>query len=209
MKTHKFKIETIATVQTIGDPKTATKVLFALHGYGQLSEFFSRKFSNMSPDYFIIVPEGPHRFYLEGSSGRVGASWMTKEKREEDILNYINYLNSVWLYFSEEFNFQEKILLGFSQGGATAARWHEKGNFGATKFILWGAVFPPDLSQNWNIKFNNTLNYFVVGTNDPYYSEEKIRSQIQYFEEKSVNFTSIMFDGKHEIENKTLLKICP
>jgi predicted esterase len=146
---------------------------------------------------------------LQGTSGRVGASWMTKEKRAEDILDYVNYLNTVWLHFSKDFQFTEKILLGFSQGGATAARWHAQGIFTPSTFILWGAVFPPDLNQNWNSKFNQTTNYFIVGTRDPYYSEEKITAQIKYFEEKSVNFTTVTFDGEHEIEHKTLLEICP
>ena len=42
--------------------------------------------------YTIIAPQGLHKFYLEGTSGRVGASWMTKENREDDIKNYLVYL---------------------------------------------------------------------------------------------------------------------
>jgi hypothetical protein len=71
------------------------KILIALHSYGQLAQFFYRKISFLSDDWGILVPEGPHRFYLEGSSGRVGASWMTKEWRTQDIEDNIAYLQQL------------------------------------------------------------------------------------------------------------------
>ena len=69
----------------LNEGTNAKKVLYVLHGYGQLAEFFVRKFRELGDEYLIVAPEGMHRFYLQGSSGRVGASWMTKEDREQDI----------------------------------------------------------------------------------------------------------------------------
>jgi predicted esterase len=209
MKTHKIKIQTTANVCTYGDPKKAKHIFLALHGYGQLSQFFIRKFQLLSDDYFVVVPEGLHRFYLEGTSGRVGASWMTKEKRENDIHDYVNYLNEVYNNFSSTYHFESRILLGFSQGGSTASRWQKMGNFNATCFILWSAVFPSDLEQSWEVNFEKSQNYFVVGDEDPYYDPKKIATQTQYFIEKSVNFTTLVFKGNHNIDPSTLLKLCP
>lgn len=206
---HKFTTRKTASYTTYGDPKTATRIIFALHGYGQLSRFFIEKFQALSNDYFIIAPEGLHRFYLKGSSGRVGASWMTKEQRSDDIQDYIQYLDGLWKEVSANYSFETKILLGFSQGGATASRWQQFGTFNASTVILWGAVFPTDHGQDWKSTFKLTTNYFVVGNEDPYYDTEKIEAQTQFFEEKSVNFTTVIFNGKHEIDQPTLLKICP
>ena len=76
------------------------EILIALHGYGQLGQFFFRKFSAIEKKIGIVIPEGPHRFYLEGSSGRVGASWMTREWRETDIAENTQYLLSTYsLYY--------------------------------------------------------------------------------------------------------------
>ena len=36
-----------------------------------------------------MAPEGLSRFYLEGFSGKVGATWMTREDRLNDIDNYL------------------------------------------------------------------------------------------------------------------------
>ena len=95
-----------------------------MHGYGQMAKFFIRKFQSAEElGYTIIAPQGLHKFYLEGTSGRVGASWMTKENREDDIQNYLIYLNAVHSEISSEKNWDEIVILGFSQGVATAFRW--------------------------------------------------------------------------------------
>jgi hypothetical protein len=69
-----------------GNP-TAKNLLYVLHGYGHLAPYFIRKFNSLE-DSFIVAPEGMYRFYLYGSSGRVGACWMTKEERLDDALDF-------------------------------------------------------------------------------------------------------------------------
>ena len=68
--------------------KNTTNIWLALHGYGQLVEYFKRHFVPLSQDTrAFLFPQGPHKFYLQGTEGRVGASWMTKEDRLIDIDN--------------------------------------------------------------------------------------------------------------------------
>ena len=93
---------------THGDPLKANQIVYVLHGYGQLAEFFIRKFQHLSDDYFIVAPEGMHRFYLSGSSGRVGASWMTKEERETDIQDNLNWLNALDTELCAKYTFERK-----------------------------------------------------------------------------------------------------
>ena len=200
MSSQKITVKKTAVYHTFGHPETATKIIFALHGYGQLAQYFIRKFQNLSDDYFVIAPEGLHRFYLSGSSGRVGASWMTKEKRLNDINDNIDYLNQLWLQFKSKHLFDKHILLGFSQGGATASRWHQLGNFNADQFILWASVFPPDLNQEWTHIFNQSDNHFVVGSKDEYYNTKKITDQEDYFKQNHVKFRTRIYDGKHSID---------
>ncbi len=109
-----IQVNKSANFVTHGNPNTAKIIVFALHGYGQLAEFFVRKFNVLNEtDYFIVAPEGLHRFYLKGASGRVGASWMTKQERQSDINDYINYLDDVWLKINSEYNFEKKYYLVF------------------------------------------------------------------------------------------------
>ncbi|MEZ4763957.1 MAG: hypothetical protein R3C26_12480 [Calditrichia bacterium] len=35
------------------------------------------------------------RFYLQSTNGRIGATWMTREDRENEIADYLAYLNNL------------------------------------------------------------------------------------------------------------------
>lgn len=202
-------IKKTARYSTYGNPETADTVWVVLHGYGQLTPYFIRKFHSLDPDNnFVIAPEGLHRFYLNGTSGRVGASWMTKEEREQDISDNINYLNDLKTNVIDQHVFNKKILLGFSQGGATACRWHEQGNFKADYFVLWASVFPPDLDISLASSiFHESNNYFVVGSKDEYYNSENRNLLIQSLKDKQLHFNTKIFDGAHTIDDTTLIQI--
>ena len=188
---------------THGNIGKANKLLFVLHGYGQLAEFFIRKFHFLEDDYFIVAPEGMHRFYLKGSSGRVGASWMTKEDREADIKDNINYLNQLYDVISSNKKFDQIILLGFSQGGATAARWFNSFQKQIDAHISWASVYPPDLELTTHKK--NKSNYFAIGDKDEYFSEQSLKETIIFYE--NMNYTTYTFNDKHNIEPLTLKEI--
>jgi predicted esterase len=200
-------IKKTAKYVTYGNPKTADTIIFVLHGYGQLADFFIRKFNILNKEkYFVVAPEGLHRFYLKGSSGRVGASWMTKERRADDINDYINFLNQLWEQLSSKYSFDKKYLLGFSQGGATASRWHCLGDFKADKFILWAAIFPPDMEKDYCDNFNQSINYFVFGNEDEYYTQGEVDEHYLSLKHQ-FDFELIKFEGKHNICSKTLLNL--
>ena len=193
---------------TLGTPRNGKKLLIALHGYGHLAEFFIRKFNSVDLDECVVLcPEGLNRFYQSGTNGRVGASWMTKEDRENDIEDYITFLNTLLERFTSQFQFSAIHLLGFSQGGATASRWLAKNNTSFDKFILWSTVFPPDMEPIYFKKFNTSKNYFVFGTKDEYYSTEQVNSHFDHLCRLNIPFQMINFDGNHNIDTNTLQKI--
>lgn len=190
--------------QVLNEGTNSKKALYVLHGYGQLTEFFIRKFRSLANDFIIIAPEGMHRFYLNGASGRVGASWMTKEARESDISDNMSFLDTLDAKLSEEYQFEERYLLGFSQGGATAARWDQLGSTQFDALILWACVFPPDL-PNIIASSPKKANYFVIGDQDEFYSEENQEQLIQEYSAK--NYRIKRYAGKHDILNNTLTEI--
>lgn len=205
---HQFKINKTVRYFTHGNAETAKNIWIVLHGYGQLPYYFIRKFESLDPtENFVVAPEGMHRFYLEGTSGRVGASWMTKEARLDDINDNTNYLDALAKELLSTNKFTNKILLGFSQGGATATRWHESGNFNANIFVLWASVFPPDLDFDPNqSSLMKSQNYFVLGKNDPYFKGKESEVK-KLFKSQDFNFKIIDFDGNHEIDKKPLIEI--
>lgn len=193
---------------TWGDPVKAEHLLIAIHGYGQLAPYFVRKFNQLDPEkYFVVCPEGPHRFYLSGSAGRVGASWMTKEDRLNDIDDYIAFLNTLNRAILNENDFTTKTLLGFSQGGATASRWIAYGDCTFDQFLLWAAVFPPDMSPEAFVKFKSVKNHFIIGTEDEYTPLEKAKEYHAALNKFGMNFEFIKFEGKHVIDTALLQQL--
>ena len=71
----------------IGEANFSTKkVWIVCHGYAMLSEFFIKKFEILNDGSTVIVaPEALNRFYITEDFSRVGASWMTKLEKENDI----------------------------------------------------------------------------------------------------------------------------
>ena len=179
------------------------KILIALHGYGQLAQFFYKKISFLSEDWGILVPEGPHRFYLEATSGRVGASWMTKEWRTQDIEDNIAYLQQLIEKVRAEHPHTTFHLLGFSQGGATAARLFQRCPELFAQLILWASVFPPDLEKQV-FPTEKKLD-FVLGKQDPYFD---LKSRMMALEEyDNRGFQNYNFEGGHDIDQQTLLAV--
>lgn len=195
-----FNIERQLRYYTFGN-KQSKKLLVVLHGYGQLAKFFIRKFSDLQNDFLIIAPEGVHRFYLSGSSGRVGASWMTKEDRIHDINANNRMLNSLVTFLQKNNACTEVYVLGFSQGGATAARFCSETKLNITELILWACVFPPDLEVKMD-QLINCKKTFVLGQNDEYFRGEEKEKTVKYYEE--LGFKTKLFQGTHDIDSSTL-----
>jgi predicted esterase len=179
--------------------ETTHTLVYVLHGYGQLAEYFLRKVNEVSPELTTFVaPEGMHRFYLEGTSGRVGASWMTKEARETDIRENTEMLDQLHKQLVEEFQPKRIIIIGFSQGGATAARWIANGHVHADVFVSWASVFPPDLSfPTETIAAKARQRYFVLGTEDPYFDERAVETTMTAYAE--LGFKTVRFEGGHDL----------
>ena len=189
--------------ETHNESSASTKVLFVLHGYGQLVKYFIRKFISLPEDLLIVAPEGMHRFYRNGNSGRVGASWMTKEARDQDINDTISYLNAVSHEIDKKYTIKKRYLLGFSQGGAAAARWNELSTITFDALILWACVFPPDLPPSEARTDKNK--YFVIGDQDEFYTVEDQQQLTNYYAEKG--YQIITYNGTHDIVNETLTEI--
>ncbi|MDN5203357.1 alpha/beta hydrolase [Fulvivirgaceae bacterium BMA10] len=186
-------------------------IWFVAHGYGQLARFFIKKFEVLDPNrHCVIVPEGLSRFYLYGFTGRVGATWMTKEDRLTDIENYIQYLNSVYEQELSE-NINEKIkvtLLGFSQGVATISRWAMQEHLQYDRLILWAGVFPPDMNFEFGkSKLRNVPVHIVYGDQDQYIHESKIEEQKAAIEKLQIQPKTTIFSGEHDIDQETLIQL--
>jgi len=208
MPYHSFSVTKTARYFTAGPAIAEAKgALIALHGYGQLPEFFMRRLQPLADaGWAIVAPEGLHRYYLEGAHGRVCASWMTKEAREDDIVDYVRYLDAL----SAELGLTERrpVLLGFSQGVATASRWVAMGETAFSRLILWSGVFPPDYPWESGTEPMKAMRVDVaLGTEDAFFDDSLLKTTASVLDANAVPFTAHSFQGGHAIDTELLQRL--
>jgi predicted esterase len=158
----------------------------------------------------VIAPEGLSRFYVNGLTGRVGASWMTKEDREDEIKDQCEYLNAVAMDAGIDLqNPKQKIvLLGFSQGTATTVRWLLNSGFKANALVLWAGSFPNDVNP---AKVLNHVAedgfHYVYGTKDEYLKDLDMNEKLAPLAEQGLKRHIWTFDGPHTMDKDMLKKI--
>ena len=200
-----------ANVYQLGEFNAATETLWIVcHGYGQRADFFLRHFQVLDTGKNVIIaPEGLSKFYREGFSGHVGASWMTKYNRENEIKDYIGYLNHLLETLKPQFPENLKInLLGFSQGGATVCRWLPAANVQFDRLILWAAAFPEDMDFEFSKSALEKTNIVMVsGTEDDLIPEGMPEKQFDLLRSYGLTPQLVSFEGGHKLDAETLRKL--
>lgn len=209
---HILKVQKTATYATWGELSPNTQNIWVVtHGYGQLSEYFIKHFHILDPkESFVIAPEALSHFYLDGFSGRVGATWMTKYMRETAIEDYVNYIQAVFETATQGVGFSKiKLnLLGFSQGTATICRWAFQKNINFDKLILWAGSFPHDINFEKSAKtLQNKAFYFVYGKQDELVKQADFEKHLEHLENYHITPEIITFEGKHMLNQEIISKI--
>ena len=214
MQSHHIEITKTARYFTYGQLSGKTKnVWFACHGYGQLAEYFIRKFDGLNPEEnYVICPEALSKFYSNGFSGRVGATWMTKEDRLTEIKDYIAYLNALYQkIFEHESLSKNQVnikILGFSQGTATVSRWvfDEKVTF--DELIIWAGGLAHDLDfEKTQRVFQHKKLYLVYGKQDELIKPEHFTQQEELMQKHALVPKIITFEGKHELNKEIITQL--
>lgn len=190
-----------------------------LHGYAQLARSFLRRFRALDDGRRLVVaPEALSRFYVDvaarrhGTADRVGASWMTREAREDEIRDYVEYLDRL---AEELFGVGEGAevgaplrVLGFSQGGHTAARWSVRGSRRPDQLVLWGSHLPPDLDPERAGPRLAELDLVLVdGRTDPFLDDVVRQRDDDTLARWGVPYRRLEHPGGHEIDPELLKRL--
>ena len=191
--------------------KKINNVWIVLHGYGMLSEYFVKKFECIIDETtLVIAPEATNRFYLANNYTRVGASWMTKLDREQEISDNILFLDKLFSIIKKEIGHDNFKLntLGFSQGGPALVRWLMSNKLNTNSLILWGSDIPKDSLVIENKSRWNSMNLkIVIGKNDEYINEEKKQEFVGVVKSYGLKYDLIEYEGSHKIIEEELKKI--
>jgi predicted esterase len=208
-------VQRTARYYTLGGGSSAPRtVWFVLHGYGQLAGEFVRYFADLaSDDSLIVAPEAMNRFYLvspETAPARerpVGATWMTREDRDCEISDYVEYLDALYdeVAATAVSDGATVAVIGFSQGAATATRWVTHGRVPSSRLVLWGGVMPPetDLSRG-PLSLRSARLTLVIGDRDHYIDAAMVSAEEARLQTAGIPFDIIRFDGGHAIKRAVL-----
>lgn len=228
---HHIRVSRTARYRVLGDPDPATDVWFVLHGYGQLAERFIRRFEALpgvtGGRRAVVAPEGLSRFYVEdrvagphGPESRVGATWMTRADREQEIRDYVGYLDRVAVRVLDASGDPgvgpvpdgaagRLVVLGFSQGAATASRWVTYGHIRPAELVLWGGGLAVDLEDDRaGEALRQTAVTLVVGGEDRW-GAARAEESARRLDAMGVSWRRVEFPGGHRVEPSVLARHWP
>jgi predicted esterase len=205
-----------ARYQQLGEISANTRQLWlVVHGYGQLAEYFIRHFAHLHTadpiGTVIVAPEGLSRFYLTGTSGRVGASWMTRADRLAEIDDQNGYLSQLLAQLLTQCPSDVRVtILGFSQGTATVSRWLTRNaiTWRPHQLILWAGDFSVDIddaaARQLLVQLLVTL---ISGNQDEYVPADKLQEQAEALRQQGARVATLHFEGGHTLNREVLYQL--
>lgn len=212
MHEHRLSTTRRARYYTIGGGEQPLKEAWiVLHGHGQLASVFMTYFKSIdAPSRLIVAPEALNRYYVEpGTSGRtkdakVGTTWMTRMDRENEIADYVDFLDAVWRETAATAG--QVTALGFSQGVATACRWLARGKSRIDRLVAWAGQLPPDVDPAVFGKLSGGVT-LVTGSTDEYAAWIAEGNDEARLVAAGVQPRVMTFDGGHRMDRVTLNEI--
>ncbi|MEM9836371.1 MAG: phospholipase [Bacteroidota bacterium] len=210
--THHIPVTRTAHYYTLGTAGPKTKRFWlACHGYGQLAQNFIRKFDIIAGEEdYVVAPEGLSRFYWNGLSGDVVASWMTKADRLDEIKDYSAMLTTI---FQTQLALLpddvEIILFGFSQGCATQVRWLMQVKPRFDHLWLWAGRFPEDIDYSDALDYLNAKPiHSFIGDADQLIKPHHIKFYRQLIKQAGIRMEEHQFAGDHRVVRQALIGFC-
>jgi predicted esterase len=82
------------------------------------------------------------------------------------------------------------------------------GHINFTRLVLWAGIFPPDMNFDTGKNLLQQKEVIVAyGKQDEFLNDARFLEMNQIIQKLSVEVKSLPFEGGHEIDQETLLKI--
>lgn len=170
-------------------------VIVGFHGYMENAEIQMGRLTALegSERWTLIAVQGLHRFY-RGSSQQVIASWMTRQDREDMIVDNIEYADRVIERAAP--GGVPLFTAGFSQGVAMAFRAGIRGGRRATGIVAVGGDVPPELSADPSAAFPAVL--LARGEADEWYTTGKMAADVTALGARGIHPLVFVHPGGHD-----------
>ncbi len=205
---HTISVSRTARYFTLGELNENTeRVWFVLHGYGQLAEYFIRKFEKLNDGRTLVVaPEALSRFYTDADYKRVGASWMTRQSAKTEIDDYVVYLESIYKTIFEK-GLSEAIqvtVFGVSQGAATACRWLDQGTLHCHQLVLWAGYFANGIQDVIDPARIPSQTYYIFGDQDQFLNQIDFPEYLVQLRRQIPSLNILDYAGTHTVDPEIL-----
>lgn len=180
------------------DAGAQSPLLVGFHGYAEGAEYEYRRLNSLpgAERWLRVAVQGLHRFY-RGRTGEVVASWMTSQDREFAIEDNRAYVSRVIESVAAEWSATNTLVVsGFSQGVGMAFRAAVHSKSRIRGVIACGGDIPPELKRDSLAAIPAVI--LGRGSNDPWYSEEKLMADERRLQDAGVSTEVVRFDGGHE-----------
>jgi predicted esterase len=200
-------VERHARVALLGDEGRATEAWLVLHGYGMTAQGILHWFRAAArPDRLLVAPEGLSRFYQDRRGLRtVGASWMTREDREHEMADQLDYLDQVaarWLDGPERLEVH-----GFSQGVAVGFRWVAARRRKVDRLVGWGSPSPSDVAPADLLEpLAGGTTHLVIGEEDRFFATDLVQGDAERLIGGGLPVELHRVPGGHTIDEATLAR---
>lgn len=214
--THHIRVTRTARYFTLGSPVEAARhIWIGLHGYAMMGERFARLLAPLAdpPHTVVVSAEALSRFYLEtGRDGRhsdaIGATWITKEDRENEIADAIRYLDQLHGDLMDRVHSGAVLsILGFSQGAAMASRWVAGGSVLPEQLVIWGITPPAEAMPQVAERMVGREVILVAGDRDQFAPEGGIEALAASLSQKGVRARAERFAGGHALSKAVLRRL--
>lgn len=170
-------------------------IIVGFHGYGEDAATHLAALAQIpgADSWLLVAVQALHRFYTRDQ--RIVASWMTRQDRELEIADNVDFVARVLRHVREEHRTRAPLVFaGFSQGGAMAYR--AAAHHAADAIIVLAADVPPDVTAAPAVSLPPVL--IGRGVNDTWYTEAKLIADLAVLRNVGATVETCVFEGGHE-----------
>ncbi len=181
-----------------GDGDEPRGLLLGFHGYGENAGRNLEELRRIpgSERWLRCAVEALHPFY-NTKTGEVVACWMTKQGREQAIVDNIRYVAGVIADLRRECPSARRLVMaGFSQGVAMTYRAAARCGHPCDGLIILAGDVPPELAVEPVAPLPHVL--LGRGRRDAWYDEAKMSQDLETLERLGATVETCVFDGGHE-----------
>jgi predicted esterase len=177
----------------------ARGVLLGFHGYMENAAVQLDRLAHIPGNgaWTLAAVQALNRFY-RGRTHDVVASWMTREDREQMIVDNIRYVDAAVAALGAATRIEELpvVCVGFSQGAAMAFRAGVRCRFRRAGIVSVGADVPPDVLGDATAQVPSLL--FARGARDEWLTADVFNRNLDALRQRGVDVRPLVYDGAHE-----------